>query len=181
MTLSIGIEEQAARSLTSVHDAPSPRPSIELRRVKHIHDESVTRGVANVRGDDSKRYSTKRDQTQAVSPNARKRLEVQYACLCLALFLAGWNDGTNGPLIPRIRRYYNVRLSTTSVRSSFLSDRMQVNFTLVSLIFIANCIVSIQSERGTNGSEHLIGIRCWGDRKRHSHIQSGIWESECQS
>jgi hypothetical protein len=109
MTLSSGIEQQAARSLTSVHDVPSPRPSIELRRVKHAHKESGTRGITSAQGDDSERSSTKQDQAQAASSNVRKRLEVQYACLCFALFLAGWNDGTTGPLIPRIQRYYNVR------------------------------------------------------------------------
>ncbi|KAF9653480.1 MFS general substrate transporter [Thelephora ganbajun] len=122
MTLTSGIEQQAARSLTSVHHVPSPRPSIELRRVKHVNAESDTKGVASVRGDDWERSSTERNWAQTASPKGRKWLEVQYACLCLALFLAGWNDGTNGPLIPRIQRHYNV------------------NFTLVSLIFIANCV-----------------------------------------
>ena len=108
MTLTSGIEQHPARSLTSVHLVPSPRPSIELRRIKHVHIELDTGDVADVRGDDSEGSPTNRDREQSVSPNARKRLEVQYACLCFALFLAGWNDGTNGPLLPRIQRYYNV-------------------------------------------------------------------------
>jgi len=84
-----------------------PPPSIELRRVKHADTESDTKSVS-VRGNDLGRASTEGNRTQSVSPNARKLLEIQYGCLCLALFLAGWNDRTNGPLIPRIRRYYNV-------------------------------------------------------------------------
>lgn len=33
---------------------------------------------------------------------------IQFAALCWALFLAGWNDGTTGPLLPRIREIYHV-------------------------------------------------------------------------
>ena len=108
MSLTSGIEQQTARSLTtSVHHVPSPRTSIELRRVKHADTESDTKNIS-VRGDDSGGPPTEGNREQGASPKARKLLEIQYGCLCLALFLAGWNDGTNGPLIPRIQRYYNV-------------------------------------------------------------------------
>lgn len=112
MTLTSGIE-QAARSLTSVHRVPSPCPSIELRRVRHAHAEPDIKDVASVRCDDSEGTSPKRDRAQAVPLKTQKWLEVQFACLCFSLFLLGWSDGTNGPLIPRIRRYYNVSPSAT--------------------------------------------------------------------
>lgn len=35
---------------------------------------------------------------------------IQFAALCLSLFLLGWNDGSTGPLIPRLREVYNVRI-----------------------------------------------------------------------
>jgi len=117
MTLTSGIEQQAARSLTSV---PSPRPSIELRRVKQVNAESDTKSVTSVRGDDSEEPSTRRNRVTKVAAKGRKWLEVQYTCLCLALFLAGWNDGTNGPLIPRIQRYYNVSSVATFFSPSIL-------------------------------------------------------------
>jgi len=115
MSLKSGIEQQAVRSLASVHPVPSPRPSIELRRVKHTDIDSDTKSVS-VRGGNFGGVSAGGTRAQAISPKARKLLEIQYGCLCLALFLAGWNDGTNGPLIPRIRRYYNV----SSIVASFL-------------------------------------------------------------
>jgi len=108
MTLTSGIEQQATRSLTGVHRAPSPHPSIELRRVKHARTESDIKDGPDVRGDVLGESLALEDRSSAVPQKARARLEVQYACLCLALFLAGWNDGTNGPLIPRIQTYYNV-------------------------------------------------------------------------
>src|ERR1700691_3014273 len=42
----------------------------------------------------------------------RVRARIQFASLCYSLFLAGWNDGTTGPLLPRIREVYHVRPPT---------------------------------------------------------------------
>ncbi|KAJ6588922.1 MFS general substrate transporter [Mycena capillaripes] len=50
------------------------------------------------------------------------RERVQLFALCWCLFLAGWNDGTAGPLIPRIQRVYHV------------------GFAVVSLIFVFACV-----------------------------------------
>lgn len=36
---------------------------------------------------------------------------VQFLTLCWTLFLAGWNDGTTGPLLPRIQEVYHVCFS----------------------------------------------------------------------
>ncbi|KEP54263.1 MFS general substrate transporter [Rhizoctonia solani 123E] len=43
------------------------------------------------------------------------------AC-CWCLFLAGWNDATTGPLLPTIQTHYGV------------------NFTIVSMLFVSNCV-----------------------------------------
>ncbi|RDX49324.1 MFS general substrate transporter [Lentinus brumalis] len=48
------------------------------------------------------------------------RAHVMYATTLTMMFLAGWNDGTTGPLLPRIQVAYNVR------------------FAIVSLIFVFN-------------------------------------------
>lgn len=40
----------------------------------------------------------------------RLRARLQFATLCWTLYLAGWNDGTTGPLLPRIQKVYNVGL-----------------------------------------------------------------------
>lgn len=58
----------------------------------------------------------------AVTPAMRRREKAVIAAMCFALFLAGWNDGTTGPLLPRIQRVYGV------------------NFAVVSIIFISNCL-----------------------------------------
>ena len=135
MSLTSEIEQQAVRSLTSVHHVPSPRPSIELRRIKHANPESGIKGTGIVRGDDSEGFSTVTNRAQTISPKTRKRLEVQYACLCLALFLAGWNDGTNGPLIPRIQHYYKVNFSVNGILTLIRWDAGQLYARLTHLHF----------------------------------------------
>ncbi|KAF8137341.1 major facilitator superfamily domain-containing protein [Boletus edulis] len=52
----------------------------------------------------------------------RLRARLQFATLCWTLYLAGWNDGTTGPLLPRIQKVYNL------------------NFAVVSLIFVFACV-----------------------------------------
>ncbi|KAF7349975.1 MFS domain-containing protein [Mycena venus] len=47
---------------------------------------------------------------------------IQLVTLCWTLFLAGWNDGSLGPLIPRIQEVYHV------------------GYTVVSLIFVLQCV-----------------------------------------
>lgn len=47
---------------------------------------------------------------------------IQFMALCWTLFLLGWNDGSTGPLLPRIQEVYNA------------------GFVIVSLIFVFACI-----------------------------------------
>ncbi|KAJ6483841.1 major facilitator superfamily domain-containing protein [Mycena vitilis] len=54
----------------------------------------------------------------------RMQERIQLLTLCLTLFLAGWNDGSVGPLIPRIQAVYHV------------------GYTVVSLIFVLQCVGS---------------------------------------
>ncbi|KAG1901123.1 MFS general substrate transporter [Suillus fuscotomentosus] len=52
----------------------------------------------------------------------RLRARVQFATICGSMYLAGWNDGTTGPLLPRIQKVYGL------------------NFIVVSLIFVFACV-----------------------------------------
>ncbi|KAG1798087.1 MFS general substrate transporter [Suillus plorans] len=52
----------------------------------------------------------------------RLRAQVQFATICGSMYLAGWNDGTTGPLLPRIQKVYGL------------------NFIVVSLIFVFACV-----------------------------------------
>ncbi|KAK7044877.1 MFS domain-containing protein [Favolaschia claudopus] len=63
----------------------------------------------------------------AYEPSKRQILlgRVQTAALCWAVFLAGWNDGTLGPLLPRIQEVYHL------------------GYLIVSLLFVCQCVGSI--------------------------------------
>ncbi|KAL1760305.1 major facilitator superfamily domain-containing protein [Schizophyllum commune] len=64
---------------------------------------------------------------QGTPPAERTRKMVmtdhlQFFAACWSMVLAGWNDGTTGPLLPRIQQVYNV------------------NYAVVSLLFVCACI-----------------------------------------
>ncbi|KII95081.1 hypothetical protein PLICRDRAFT_86494 [Plicaturopsis crispa FD-325 SS-3] len=59
----------------------------------------------------------------ASESKARHRLDqIQFLALLFDYFIVGWNDGSAGPLIPRIQSVYNI------------------SYMIVSMVFIANCV-----------------------------------------
>ncbi|TCD71912.1 hypothetical protein EIP91_000044 [Steccherinum ochraceum] len=61
----------------------------------------------------------------AITPEMRRKANIQFITLCWTLFLGGWMGGTTGPLLPRIQQVYHV------------------GFAVVSLLFVFNCLGSI--------------------------------------
>ncbi|KAG2124448.1 MFS general substrate transporter [Suillus clintonianus] len=59
---------------------------------------------------------------KAQTKGQRLRARVQFATACGSMYLAGWNDGSTGPLLPRIQSVYGL------------------NFAVVSLIFVFACV-----------------------------------------
>ncbi|KAH7098377.1 MFS general substrate transporter [Auriculariales sp. MPI-PUGE-AT-0066] len=67
-------------------------------------------------------HDTDEDTASVRTTVAQRRKEwIQFLSLCLSLFIAGWNDGSIGPLIPRIQEYYHL------------------GYTIVSLLFLLGC------------------------------------------
>ena len=60
----------------------------------------------------SVRYADETGSTASLSPAQRRvherRVLVNFATVCLRIFMEGWNDGTTGPLLHRIQEYYGV-------------------------------------------------------------------------
>lgn len=95
--------------------------TIELREIETI-SKSVSESVHEVEslprrlhdyGDSSQSTAqpTTEDLQENVQTSPKKQAmtaRVQFATLCWCLFMAGWNDGTTGPLLPRIREVYDV-------------------------------------------------------------------------
>jgi hypothetical protein len=44
----------------------------------------------------------------AITPQMQKSEKIVIGAMCFSLFLAGWNDGAIGPLLPRIQEVYGV-------------------------------------------------------------------------
>ena len=43
-----------------------------------------------------------------VTPRMKRDAVLQFAVLCFSIFVSGWNDGTLGPLLPRLQAVYHV-------------------------------------------------------------------------
>ena len=52
-------------------------------------------------------------ETVGLTRRQRRISRFQYGTLCYTLFIIGWNDGSTGPLIPRMREVYHVRKPTS--------------------------------------------------------------------
>nr|GAT50236.1 MFS general substrate transporter [Mycena chlorophos] len=62
------------------------------------------------------------DSDSELQTKARRRTAgIQLAALCFTLFLIGWNDGTLGPLLPRIQESYGIGYTPVSVLFIFSS------------------------------------------------------------
>lgn len=63
---------------------------------------------------DSNSLNDKVEEEASSTPLERKPEQIrtgrlQFFALCWCLFICGWNDGTTGPLLPRIREVYDVK------------------------------------------------------------------------
>ena len=44
-----------------------------------------------------------------------RKVNIHFCTMCFSMFLLGWNDGSTGPLLPRIQEVYHVRAREVSV------------------------------------------------------------------
>ncbi|KAF8450936.1 major facilitator superfamily domain-containing protein [Boletus edulis BED1] len=92
----------------------SSRPSV-VEYSEGLYLAPITTGHASPDCDTNTAPETK--------PQTLKTREyIQFVTLCWFIYLEGWNDGTNGPLLPRIQQVYGV------------------GYAMVSLIFVFACL-----------------------------------------
>ncbi|KIM30930.1 hypothetical protein M408DRAFT_21744 [Serendipita vermifera MAFF 305830] len=119
----------------------TPMHSHNAKKASDSADTSSSANIVNIHVDDrlktdaalvSQRVLAPSSGTQSlhegaqnfdsITPKMRRYEMVVFAAMSFALFLAGWNDGTVGPLLPRIQEVYGV------------------GYAVVSVIFICACI-----------------------------------------
>jgi len=80
-------------------------PTIDPQSEKH-HEEIKMRVGSSASG--SRTESISDFDPKAKTKRQRLLARVQFASLCWSMYVAGWNDGTTGPLLPRIQKVYGV-------------------------------------------------------------------------
>lgn len=80
-----------------------PEPSTSAHHADSKSIEMVEMGP-NVEGS-----NTPPGGSHATAKSTNYKAHIQFATLCWSLFMAGWNDGTTGPLLPRLQSVYHVR------------------------------------------------------------------------
>ncbi|KDR80388.1 hypothetical protein GALMADRAFT_1194926 [Galerina marginata CBS 339.88] len=98
-------------------------PSME-RRYKEFSNVPQIGGISEdqvVQTADNSEKAPVDEQGDIRTPEEKRISYVQFLTLCWTLVLGGWNDGTTGPLLPRIQEVY------------------KVDYIVVSLIFVFAC------------------------------------------
>ncbi|KAI0000192.1 MFS general substrate transporter [Russula compacta] len=109
-------------SVTGVLPHTYAHATLSVHKFEHIELSETNEGLRSL---EQERSVPELDVSQANKSESSKvtfRARIQYFSLCWTLFLAGWSDGSTGPLLPRIQSVYHV------------------GFAVVSVVFIANCI-----------------------------------------
>ena len=83
-----------------------------------------------------------------LSPRQKRNSLIQFLVLCWSVWLMGWNDGSTGPLLPRIQHNYQVSIKSAHYFFFCLAQflkAVKVGFSTISVIFIVNCTVNSPS------------------------------------
>lgn len=71
----------------------------------------------------------------------QRKKNIYGVAACIALFIAGWQDGSAGPLIPSLQALFNVSAQATlAVSYAELTTALQVNYTIISMIFVCGFV-----------------------------------------
>ncbi|KAG2109890.1 MFS general substrate transporter [Suillus discolor] len=99
----------------------SPKPPYKLGLTESVTVDAIE--LSPVTPIDKQDYdSESRSVLSARYRTQRTREKIQFVTLCWFVYLEGWNDGSNGPLLPRIQKVYGV------------------GYAVVSLIFVFACV-----------------------------------------
>ncbi len=87
--------------MASLSENPNKQPPGEVSSVKS----------PSSKGDAVEETTATNDEKEPRDLRSKKHKtaeKIQFSALCWCIFLIGWNDGTTGPLLPRIQEVYHV-------------------------------------------------------------------------
>lgn len=120
------IDEKALTTTTQEAAPVSVHPSSKKRSIDTRLDSCEPEKSSSLDLRTTKQEGDVDAQGQPILPGKTRKQtvvsNVQFASACWSLFIIGWNDGTTGPLIPRMREEY------------------EIGFTVVSLLFVVSFV-----------------------------------------
>ncbi|TFK21819.1 MFS general substrate transporter [Coprinopsis marcescibilis] len=111
-------DQKTATPSTVANDSESPQASLTPQNVS---DSKISTDEKQVETTSKEAPSSQESEHPPRTPKQRRLARIQFLTLCWCLFILGWNDGTTGPILPRIGQVYGV------------------GFTVVSLVFVLSC------------------------------------------
>ncbi|PPQ92297.1 hypothetical protein CVT25_008894 [Psilocybe cyanescens] len=142
----IRVPEPMLHAATTKLSERTKRPPTKEPSVKE-YDKRPLNVVSNHRSETSPGVSANADANQIQSTTSRtpktkvqkRNSTIQFISLCWCIWLGGWNDGSTGPLLPRLQEHYNVRAQVPYSGGVVYSRFIQAGYTIVSLIFVGSC------------------------------------------
>jgi hypothetical protein len=147
------------------HNPTSSLPTSMQPKIKLDLNEPSKEMIARTLGSTQRGDSEGGPSSASQLPKEfRRRQNIQFAALCWCLFLAGWNDGSTGPLLPRIQREYHVCLSNfyDALRTHCL-DVVRLDLQLCPSYGCSHALSAVKTSskiRPTN-LIHFLGLFAW--------------------
>lgn len=109
--------------LSTIHSRSSLPPDTAVTTLASVNDGKRTEAIEVNAVEVEVRDASRAPSTTFVAstPAMKRKARIQFAALCWTLYLAGWNDGTTGPLLPRIQAVYHVRFSVELTNKCYIS------------------------------------------------------------
>lgn len=79
-----------------------------VEKSDEVHDEKDTNDANTIAIPECLGLEDTKHGDPFIEKRWRRRHLIQYITLCWCFFLEGWNDGSTGPLLPRIQSDYGV-------------------------------------------------------------------------
>lgn len=89
---------------------PAHQDTVQAAAPPQADSEKASEKVICSDVDGTRPPSLKDVDATVKTPAMRRKAQIQFATLRWLIFVAGWNDGTTGPLLPRLQEVYHVSL-----------------------------------------------------------------------